>query len=547
MTSIQLRDYQQDAVAAVEGAHRSGMRRPGLAIPTGGGKTIVFAEIIKRSPERTLVIAHRKELIDQAAQKISFVGIDRDDIGIVMANRNEADRPIVVASLPTIVNPKRLAQLGQFGLVVYDEAHHSVSPTAVRVLNGLGVGPGLPTNALGVTATWDRLDKLGLDAIWDQIVYQLYIEQLIAAGHLSDIRALTIETHLDTTGIATKHGEYDMSEVERRIVDSDYADTLAHAVRDQASERTSLVFAPNVATAFVYRDALRGVGISSEVVSGETPAAQRSEILNRFQAGHLRSIVNVGVFTEGTDIPRVDCIVMGRPTQSRALYQQMAGRGLRVFPGKTDCLVIDLVGITEDHKLQKAASLIGRKAKAGTKDVRSFREWIEGEASYDEPGTTMVEVRGALGQTFRQQARAVDLIDRKRLAWTQVELNAFSLPAGEQGSVVITEQRDRTWSVVQFGRDNSTTEIARGLDFGYAQGVAEQQVVEAEAKVLADPKARWRSKPASEKQLTTLTNMRITHEPTITAGEASDLISARFNRSTLRKYRKEADLERAAS
>lgn len=539
MTSaIQLRPYQDDAVDAVIAAYRSGMRRPGLAIATGGGKTIVLAEVIRRSNERALVIAHRKELIDQAAQKISFVGIDREDIGIVMASRNEVDRPVVVASIQTISSPERIKQLGEFGLIVYDEAHHSVSPTAIVALRQLGMGPGLPTKGLGVTATWDRADGTGLDAIWEQIVYQVDIEALIASGHLCDIRALTIETHLDISSIGTRAGEYDMAEVEKRIVNSDYADTLAHAVAEHALERTSLVFAPNVATAYVYRDALREAGLTSEVVSGKTPKAEREAILKRYHAGRLRSVVNVGVFTEGTDIPRVDCIVMGRPTQSRALYQQMAGRGLRTFPGKDDCLLLDLVGVTADHKLQRAASLIGRAVKAGTKEVRSFREWIEGERTYDEPGSTMITVRGALGQTFRQQARAVDLIDRKRLAWAQLDIDAFSLPAGDQGSVVITGQADGTYTVVQFARGTDPNELARGLDIGYAQGVAEQVVADADAKALANPRARWRSNPASEKQIATLIKMRIPHVPTITAGEASDLMSTAFDKSALRKYRR---------
>ncbi len=547
MTSLQLRPYQEDAVEAVFAAYAGGMKRPGLAMATGAGKTIAFSEVIRRSHERALVIAHRKELIDQAAQKISFVGIDPFDIGVVMATRNEADRPIVVASIQTIANPRRLAQLGRFGLVVYDESHHSVSPTAIAALRQLGVGKGLGTKALGVTATWDRSDGVGLDAIWDQIVYQVDIETLIAAGHLCDIKALTIETHLDMTGVGSSHGDWDMGEVERRIVQSDYADTLAHAVQEHAADRTSLVFAPNVATAFVYRDAIREAGITSEVVSGKTPRNEREATLRRFNGGRLRSIVNVGVFTEGTDIPRVDCIVMGRPTQSRALYQQMAGRGLRTFPGKDDCTVIDLVGVTQDHKLQRAASLIGRTMRKGTRQVESFRDWIAGETSHDEPGSTTVTVRGALGQTFRQSARAVDLIDRKRLAWTQVEINAFSLPAGESGSVVIDGQADGTYRVIRFGRDNTRDELASGLDIGYAQGVAERYVADAEARQLANPQARWRGQPATEGQIAALVRMRIPHEPGITKGEATELISARIDKINLSKMRKEARLERAAS
>jgi superfamily II DNA or RNA helicase len=539
--TLALRPYQRDAADAVFAAWQAGMRRPGLSMATGAGKTIVFSKIIEESNERALVIAHRKELIEQAAQKIGFV-IDPHDVGIVMADRNQASYPVVVASIQTIVNPRRLAALGQFGVVVIDEAHHSASPTYVKTLAALGVGRGLDTKALGVTATWDRADGLGLEQVFDQIVYTVDIESLIASGHLCDIAALTIETHLDMAGVSSNgRGDYDMGEVERRIVASDYADTLAHAVREHASDRTALAFAPNVRSAEVYRDALRDVGIRAEMVSAKTPRHDRERVVRDFGAGRIQAVVNVGVFTEGTDIPRVDCVVMGRPTKSRALYQQMAGRGLRPFPGKENCIVLDLVGITGELKLQTAASLIGREPKPGTTRIDSFRDWLAHPETYDAPGFATIAVKGPLGQTFRQRAKPIDLIDRTRLAWVQVDLNAFSLPAGEQGSVLIDGQADGTYRVVQFGRDNSRSELARGLDIGYAQGIAESFVVEAAAKSLANPNAGWRKPgvPATDKQLAALERMRVRHAPGISKGEASELISRAIDARNLRRLRKE--------
>lgn len=532
---IELRDYQRAAADAIHRAHATGMRRPGVSMATGAGKSVLLAKVIEESNERALVIAHRKEIVEQNAAKLGYF-IDPFDIGIVMAQTKQVDRPVVVASIQTIAGNRRLlAQLGRFGLVVYDESHHSVSPTAVAALRQLGVGKGLQTKALGVTATWDRSDGVGLDAIWDQIVYQVDIETLIAAGHLCDIEAIQVITEFDESGNGAR--DWSDADVAQRVTQANLAAPLAQAVREHAADRTSLVFSPDVSTAFQYRDALRAVGIPAEVVHGETPKRQREAILRDFKAGRIKALCNCGVFTEGTDIPIVSCIVMGRPTKSRSLFQQMLGRGLRTYPGKENCVVLDIVGSTNEHRLQTTADLMGLPLSPGKQRIGSVRTRLVNPA--DDPDFDYVG--------FQISTQRTELLDRKKMAWTQVELDAFSLPAGDQGSVVIAAQADGTWNVVQFGRDNNTVELARGLDIGYAQGVAEQRVHEVEAKVLANPKARWRTQPATENQIAALIRMKIPHQPGITKGEASDLMDARINRGKLRQYRKGAQLDRAAS
>lgn len=536
---LRLYPYQREAVDAIHAAHRGGMRRPALSAATGSGKTVMFSKVIEESQERTLVIAHRRELIDQAVQKIGYI-IDPTEVGIVMAERNDFTHPIVVASIQTILDPRRLARMGRFGLVVVDEAHHAASPSYRKVLHQLGVSQHGATKALGVSATWDRLDNQGFDGIFDDIVYAIDIESLIASGHLSDIRALMIETHLDTTGVhKTDSGDLNTEALSRRIVDSDYADTLAAAVKEHASDRYSLVFAPNIRTSELYRDALRAVGIQAESVSGETPNAERERIVADLRAGRLRAVVNVGVFTEGTDIPIVDCIVMGRPTISRALYQQMAGRGLRRYPGKTDCLILDLVGNAGRLDLQSAASLIGRDPQKQRRQIDSFRDWI---AEPDEAGEgDGPEAKGDLGQQFVQKAKAIELIDRKRLAWTQIDLSkngmpVFALPAGEQGQVVLQDDQQGAFNVIRFGRDRSREVLGEHMDIGYAQGVAESFVAEVGAMALVNPRSRWRKNPISDKQKELMRKWRLPFTDDMTSGEASELISAEKLRRDLRGW-----------
>ena len=536
--TLKLFDYQRDAVDAIKTSWLGGMRRPAISAATGAGKTIMFAKAIEESGERTLVVAHRKEIIEQAAQKIGYV-IDPREIGIVMAERNQADYPIVVASIQTIANPKRIARLGRFGLVVVDEAHHATSPVYRNAMRLLGASGNGPTKALGVSATWDRADGLGFEEVFDEIVYSIGIEQLIASGHLADISAIRIETELDTTGVRSNNGDFSAEQLSQRIVDSNYADTLAAAVKQYASDRISLVFAPNVRTADLYRDALIAEGINAVSVNGETPRSEREQAIADLRNRRIQAIVNVGVFTEGTDIPIVDCVVLGRPTQSRALFQQMVGRGLRNYPNKTNCLLIDCAGASQRNTLQSVATLFGRDPQDTKQQLKSVREWLE-EEPVSQPGLGFDgEDLTSVGGKFRQLAKQIEVIDRKKLAWQMIDNGAFIIPAGEHGQIVLRDNDRGLFDVVRHGSKGDREILGSDLDIGYAQGIAEQKVNELGVKTLANPRAGWRRNKkalATDSQKNALTKWRVGFDPeTITKVEASDLLTQTIARANMRR------------
>lgn len=534
---IKLYDYQRDAVDSVLASYRGGMRRPAISAATGSGKTIMFSKVIEESGERSLVIAHRKEIVEQAAQKIGYM-IDPTDIGIVMAERNQADHPIVVASIQTIADPRRLARLGRFGLVVVDEAHHANSPSWMNTLRMLGVSNTGPTKALGASATWDRADGLGFEDVFDQIVYSIGIEQLIGSGHLADITAMLIETELDTSGVRSSHGDFNTEQLSQKIVDSNYADTLAAAVAAHARDRISLVFAPNVRTADLYRDALIDVGINAASVNGETPRSEREQVLADLRAGRIQAVVNCGIYTEGTDIPIVNCVVLGRPTQSRALFQQMVGRGLRNYPGKDNCLILDVSGASQRNSLQSVATLFGREPDVNRKKVASVRDWLAEEPATQAGFGGEVEDLTTVGGAFVQKAKPIEMLDRKKIAWIQIDNGAFSVPIGEYGQIVLRDNDRGLFDVIQFGRDSREV-VGHDLDIGYAQGIAEQLVIEAGARTLVNPKAAWRrnkSARATEKQLNALHKWNVAFDAeTITKVEASDLLSKAIAQANLRR------------
>ena len=272
-------------------------------------------------------------------------------------------------------------------------------------------------------------------------------------------------------------------------------------------------------------------------MTGETPSHLRQQIIGQLSRGDLQAVVNVGVFTEGTDIPRVDSIVMGRPTKSRALYSQMAGRGLRTHPLKTDCKIIDLVNITR-LPLQCAADLT-----AGIDPLTGKRKSAKPLAG---PGPEAV---GELGASYQLLTAARSVIDRSRISWQQLEGDIFAASIGE-GQVILqpSTRNSDDYDVIRYGKDAKDV-LAEHVDIGYAQGIAEGAIAEAGANALVDKDARWRRSkaPASEKQISALVKWRIPHNPeTITKVEASNLLDAAIAKANMRRKNWEGSDARAS-
>lgn len=511
---LSLRDYQEDAVAAVEAAEGEGVRRALLALPTGAGKTVIFAERIRRRGGRALVLAHRDELLEQAADKVRMA-MPEARIGLVKAEHDAVDAPIVVASVQTLARPRRLARLvdaGAFDDVVVDEAHHAVAATYRDVLDGVGAldddGPCL----LGVTATADRADRIGLETIFERIVYERTLLELITAGWLVDVRGIRCQVAADFGALRTAHGEIVAAEAGAMLLDAKAPVSIARAYREHATGRTALVFTPTVAVAHAVAAAFQAADVPALAVHGGMPDDERRAARAALADGSVRVVANAMLWTEGFDEPRVDCIIVARPTKSRPLYQQMIGRGMRLYPGKDDLLVIDLVGVTERHDLVSFASLSG--LPPALLDGRTLTEAIaEGER------------RAALiapAPTGRVVARPVDLFGRSALAWRPAAGGLFGLAAPE-GLVAIVPTTDGHYRVLRARRTDgawSATPLAEGLDLSYAQGVAEAALRRSGGWALGDRVAGWRDEPATDRQRAALKRWG----DGLTKGEASRLL-----------------------
>ena len=335
---MQLRPYQQEAIQAIN-THWEEWQRELLVLPTGCGKTVVFNSIAHDRPGRTLILAHRDELIEQARDK--YFRTYGELPGKIKARENDIQR-VTVGSIQTMM---RRNYEGQFDTVIIDEAHHAVSPSYQKLLMQLP-----DAKVLGVTATPDRGDKKSLAKYFDGIAYEYGLKTAVAEGYLCEIKAKTIPLEIDMTGVKVSVGDFQVDSVGETL--DPYLPQIAEAIRLHASARKTVVFCPLISIAQELAGMIPG---AREVNGGST---DRKEILDWFdKAGPGSVLCNAMLLTEGWDCPSCDCVVVLRPTKIRSLYCQMIGRGTRLSPGKENLLILDFLWLTGKHNLCKPACL----------------------------------------------------------------------------------------------------------------------------------------------------------------------------------------------
>lgn len=371
---MELRPYQEEAKQAVFTQWEGSVNRTLLVLPTGCGKTIVFAKIAAEcvcKGKRVLILAHRGELLDQAADKI------RKSTGLGCALEKAESScigswfRIVVGSVQTMMREKRLGQFSDdyFDTIIIDEAHHCISDSYQRVLQHFP-----EAEVLGVTATPDRGDMRDMGEYFESIAYEYTLQKAIKEGYLSPIRALTLPLKMDLTGVGISAGDFKAGDLGTAL--DPYLDQIAEEMKNYCADRKTVVFLPLVKTSQKFRDVLCEHGFRAAEVNGESP--DRAEILQAFDRGDYNVLCNSMLLTEGWDCPSVDCVVVLRPTKVRSLYSQMVGRGTRLFPGKDHLLLLDFLWHTERHELCHPASLICENAEV----AQRMTENLEKEAGF---------------------------------------------------------------------------------------------------------------------------------------------------------------------
>jgi superfamily II DNA or RNA helicase len=551
---------QLEALEAIAKAEADGCRKQLLVAATGLGKTVIFAHLAEQRRGRTLVLAHREELVSQAAAKlaaqwpelgitpscaqllseakepevrslVSTLPVTSWGVGIVKAEADDIQATVVVASIQTLARGKRRARLletGTFDLLVVDEAHHARAQTYASTLEAFRAGEPDGPLLLGVTATPDRGDGKGLDDLFDRIVASYDLLWGIRAGYLCEVRGLRVAVeHLDLSKVRTRHGDFDQGQAGEALESAGGPEQIAKAWLTYAKGRQTLVFTPTVALAHQCVDAFQLQGVPSAAIDASTPLDIRRALLAAYSRGELAVLANCGVLTEGYDEPRTDCIVVARPTKSRALYAQMIGRGTRRHPDKTDLLVLDVVGVSRLHSLVTMPSLFGLDEVHADLMETGEGQLSDVMQSWDDEQVRLGRLRAEEADLFRQLASSA-----LSIVWLPAEspipgLRRYARPLGQGEPTVILAQVDQgdVWTSGLWKQDGTKLALAVRRSLPEAQGVAEDYIRNSSAPHLFLAAAPWRGKKPSPAQRALCKRLKVDIPKGATMGEVSDLIS----------------------
>lgn len=561
--TITLRDYQEQTVSALL-APPEGVTRSLAVLPTGSGKTIIFAALLDRilqNGERALVLAHREELLTQARDKIAFAApslhVEIEQAASFASRTHPAstlfenrERAVVVGSVQTL-RGKRLKEwdADAFRVIIVDEAHHATAGNYIDILTHFGCLDGL-TRLVGVTATPGRSDGVGLGAIFQEIAVEYGIRDMIASGYLAPIRAWQVESKTDLRSIKVTAGDYAAGELEDAVNNDKRNYEIVSAYEDHAPGTQAIVFCAGVAHSHRIADIFNERSIPAEAVWGDMGREARGETLGRFQRAETRILTNYGVLTEGFDAPQTQCIILARPTKSELLYTQMLGRGLRLFPGKENMVAIDVADVAGGKSLVSVATLVGLPLKFNPKGGNVYemvedleeidprlqrlatdRESLEKVIAKVKAGMSVAEI-----DLFAAIARDENLGAFSSLSWLAVGNDRWSLRA----------DKDRTYGlhvdtlgqyVLMHMESRKILDTQRDRRKAFRR--ADRYIFEhhRDKMVFLASSAGWRSAPASDKQKELISSLSRGLEipEGLTKGDASMLLETLMHAKKNRK------------
>ncbi|MFC1886033.1 DEAD/DEAH box helicase [Thermodesulfobacteriota bacterium] len=537
---VQLRDYQRECLTTIFERYQAGVRRQLVCLPTGSGKTVVFADFPRyfKMKNQMLVLAHRKELLDQACDKIKRANPDLC-VEVEQAGRiADPDCNVVAASVPTLgrKDSKRLKRLDpdRFFLIVVDEAHHATADTYKRILEYFDVfAPDTRKLLVGFTATPKRGDGEGLDAVFQEIVFSKSLPEMIKAGYLSPVAAYRVITDVDLSRVKTRMGDFVSSQLSRAVNVNQRNSLIVKVFQKYLKTRQTLCFCVDVAHAHSLSKAFNQAGISAASVSGDMDGSDREKTLSDFSSGKIKVLANCMVLTEGYDEPGVEGIILARPTKSTLLYTQMIGRGTRLHPGKKNVLIIDIVDATREHSLASLPSLFGLSDEFDlegrtTDEVENAIKWVERNRPW-------VAVDRAMSLSdLRYRCTQIDLFDLKMpeelheyadYAWVGLGKGGYRLGLASGNAVIVAPTIIGKWEV-QFYQNGKELAINRTSGLAPAIREAEAYVRDRFHHLLPLVKrdTRWRREPATKKQIELLSKRKIDTPKSLTKGQASHLI-----------------------
>ncbi|WBW70940.1 mitochondrial DNA branch migration helicase Irc3 [Schizosaccharomyces osmophilus] len=544
-----LRPYQEECIESCCRAFKAGKKRVGISLATGSGKTALFPHLIQKTPElrtnanQCLILVHRRELAQQA-YAVCLESFKKENVEIDMGSQHATGKaPITVAS-PMSLKGDRLQKYNpeNFKLVIVDEVHHLAAPTYLRVLRHFGADEAnSKVYLVGLTATFYRADGRSLSKGVDEIVYHRHFVDMIGEKWLVQQKVIGINWS-PNLNLAESTDRDDREAFEREVQSKSAIFQIPQAWIQHAKTRSStLVFCTTVEHSLKVCNAFRTLGIDAKVLSGHTNSDERKSLVQKFREKKFPVLVNCMVLTEGADIPNIDCLIIARPTNSPNLLTQMIGRGLRLSPGKEDCLVLDFCNSFNRVPLHLQPTLSGIIEFDSLSEPKKINEASSEIADYD-PGTagihSILHYRKArqLSELLKDMEKNdQNIYSISRNAWVPLRMNRYALSTKSGALVVDTDIDSGNYSVIAYEKQilgqytynrkkvvgtniNSLALAIRGAD-NYAERYKLPP-----ALILRN--AAWRKKPAYDSQKEILKSKKVPFdEKTLKAGGAADMIT----------------------
>ncbi|KAF2127669.1 P-loop containing nucleoside triphosphate hydrolase protein [Dothidotthia symphoricarpi CBS 119687] len=571
---ITLREYQEDCIQAVLSYIDAGHKRLGVSLATGAGKTVIFTHLIDRvtavgDATQTLILAHRRELVEQAARHCTRAYPDKH-VDIELGNQQASGAAdITVASIQSITSGDRLQKFdpSRYKLVLVDEAHHIVSQKYLDMLEHFGLRHSTDWNTVqvpalvGVSATFSRFDGKRLGSVIDHIVYHRDYVDMIEENWLSDVVFTTVEMKADLTKVgASVNGDFQSAALSRVINTDETNELVIKSWLAKAKGRTStLIFCVDLSHVTNLTARFREYGINAQFVTGDTPAKIRSARIDAFRNEEFPVLLNCGVFTEGTDIPNIDCVLLARPTKSRNMLVQMIGRGMRLHKGKENCHIIDMVaalssgvvstptlfGLDPAEMVEKADT----KTLIALKERKEFEKQREEEAAEIRNRTIITKLPGSV--TFTDYDSIHDLIadttgdkyirNLSPYAWVGIGEGKFVLSTNSGNYLIIEPSGDEEgmfrakyyWKIPADKRVKNPygtpRVVAEGESFEHIVHAADTYAQDKFEHIWIAKNQPWRRSPASQAQVDFLNKFRpkedILKPRDVTKGKAGDMIT----------------------
>lgn len=551
---ITLRPYQIEARDAILKEWASGRRSTFAFLCTGAGKTeialSVLAHELSCTPDaRLLAIAHRDELITQPRDRIIAHWSHALPVpGIVKGGQNDCAHEFIVATIQTVYKENRIRDILEYGAITHlwiDESHRGAAPMYKALIAFLTeANPSI--RIFGVTATPIRTDKVGLGTIFESCAYRFPIDRGIKEGALVPFTGIGIELPVDFSEVSESSGDsgWDDEKAGAILSLANAEEVIVQSWLKHASDRQTIAFTSSVSQAYSLARAFRAAGVKAEAIDGDkktTPDERRARVLGDFRNKELQMIVNVQIMTEGVDIPETSCILMAKPTKSDLTYTQAVGRGLRLFPGKKNCMILDFAP-RNARNMRMAGDLLGKP-----REVKKIEEKARDKGvlldCFGIGADGLIE-----GDPDSVQTKILDYLGSSHLAWT-FDGKVSTVSIGPSLSLVVVAPQQERIQKAESLRDSpgwgkkhddllrqvssyqvfaversSLTPLGTETDWQAANYLATDYAETHGEDVLSTRSKKWRKNPASDKQRQMCKNLGVWRED-MRSGEAAQAIT----------------------